>query len=46
MEKKIFDEKNKSIESVPHAMMKFKIPNVNKNKFVKGSIIRKDCEKC
>lgn len=43
---KIFDEKNKSIESVPHAMMKFKIPNVNKNKFVKGSIIRKDCEKC
>lgn len=41
---KIFDEDNKSIESVPHAMMKFRIPNVSKNRFIKGSIIRKDCE--
>ena len=38
---KIFDEQNKSIESVPHAMMKFRIPNVSKNRFIKGSIIRK-----
>lgn len=37
----IWDENNVKINSVPHPMMKFKIPNVFGTKYVKGAIIRK-----